>query len=90
MSSWINVLETFVALACSAVAIRAGRHATRLAAELHLRVSQLSGVEISPLCRKCKGPLQAAREPHNGQTHFCPTCQLWAVVVQPPRPREGS
>ena len=62
---------------------------------VNLRISQLAGrlgagVEVSPRCRKCDGPLQAASSPYEGQTHYCPTCALWAVVVAVPGPRGGD
>jgi len=89
LSQVILVALMAFAVLCAAVSARHARSARRSA---RFVVSQLApaGIDVSPRCRKCDGPLQAANEPHNGQTHYCPTCQLWAVVAGVPGPRGGA
>lgn len=77
--------EVFMAIFCVLCAVLSVRYARRAGRSARFVASQLApaGV-VSPRCAACGGPLQAAREPYNGQTHYCPTCQLWAVVVGAP------
>lgn len=74
---------------CGAVSLHYARRARQSARFVADQLAP-AGVDVSPRCGKCRGPLQAATRPHNGQTHFCPTCELWAVVVAVPGPRGGD
>lgn len=82
------VVAAFTVL-CAGLCVRYARRARQSARFVADQLAP-AGFDVSPRCRKCRGPLQAATSPHNGQTHYCPTCELWAVVANAPGPREGA